>query len=676
MNSSNIKEMLKDFYPFAKERMGFDRTPRIKFLTDPQNSQDPLGKTAFYESDNDTVSVYIHNRHPKDILRSISHELVHHTQNCRGQLSDISAVGEQGYAQNDLHLREMERQAYEMGNMTFRDWEDGYKMSRENNMELPLKENEMIEEMAKAIIKNLQKGKVIKLSEELGDPAGEADATRAHQARQDKVAQDRKEKRSSEEEAVKAFINSEPDMSALTSKDFKRGDGTPYKGHQLPIADLLSPLSAAQMIASHQPLMDYVQKNVKTGDSVSGAGGEAISGKELLSALELELKAGGELRKSSPGYEVDERIIKEKNMNNTKEIKAEGASSPKDKDGNSRYVKHPDTGESGVVVSVLDGAQGVRYAQSGMTTHAKGINLQPSDESTYKSEKKSMNEDLNLKLRNMVGEQIKAALEGAILSEEESEDGADEVSIDVDVDVDDGHDEAEEKETIEEKIRSAVQGAIAPAPLSLKEKVKNAIQSALLQEDDGKDDDDDELESSEKHDDNPALKGDQDELPDELQKGIIDAKEDDEDKEKNEGYKSTSYNRDEDDEDEELNEQDFEYATDPQQEIVSLLKEPPAELNAVPADNGAPSVNMGDLITHFETKHGGEAIGTFQGTLEDLIGDGFVVKQNDELYLRYPDNPLGKGVNEGYSRLAQAGKRELNIRHNRLFETLKNKWIK
>ena len=125
--------MLKDFYPFAKERFGFDRSVNIKYLSNPQNSADPLGKTAFYESENDTVNVYVDNRHPKDILRSISHELVHHTQNCRGQLSNISTAGEQGYAQNDLHLREMERQAYELGNMCFRDWEDQYKQTNYNN---------------------------------------------------------------------------------------------------------------------------------------------------------------------------------------------------------------------------------------------------------------------------------------------------------------------------------------------------------------------------------------------------------------------------------------------------------------------------------------------------------------------------------------------------------------
>ena len=33
----------------------------------------------------------------------------------------------EGYAQTDEHLREMEREAYEVGNMCFRDWEDSIK---------------------------------------------------------------------------------------------------------------------------------------------------------------------------------------------------------------------------------------------------------------------------------------------------------------------------------------------------------------------------------------------------------------------------------------------------------------------------------------------------------------------------------------------------------------------
>jgi hypothetical protein len=85
-----------------------------------------MGKTAFYDPAKMSVTLYINGRHPKDIMRSLSHELIHHTQNCNGQFDNVGEMGE-GYAQNDEHLREMERQAYEEGNLCFRDWEDSIK---------------------------------------------------------------------------------------------------------------------------------------------------------------------------------------------------------------------------------------------------------------------------------------------------------------------------------------------------------------------------------------------------------------------------------------------------------------------------------------------------------------------------------------------------------------------
>jgi len=118
--------MLDDFYPYAKDYLGFDKDASINFASDVQNAKNPLGKTAYYDPSNYSVTVYTDNRHPKDIMRSVSHELVHHTQNCRGDLGMSENAGE-GYAQNDEHLREMEREAYEKGNLCFRDWEDGVK---------------------------------------------------------------------------------------------------------------------------------------------------------------------------------------------------------------------------------------------------------------------------------------------------------------------------------------------------------------------------------------------------------------------------------------------------------------------------------------------------------------------------------------------------------------------
>ena len=131
VNRSNLdmdkfRPLLKSFLPFVRQKMGFDRPVSIYFVSDPENSKNMLGKTAHYDPNDDSVSVYTDQRHPKDILRSLSHELVHHTQNCRGDLDQGGDVGED-YFQHNEYMQQMEREAYEKGNMTFRDWEEKYK---------------------------------------------------------------------------------------------------------------------------------------------------------------------------------------------------------------------------------------------------------------------------------------------------------------------------------------------------------------------------------------------------------------------------------------------------------------------------------------------------------------------------------------------------------------------
>jgi hypothetical protein len=127
-NISEITSMLENFMPFAHERLKFDKEPNIVFESDPENAKRTLGKTAQYEPASMTITVFVDNRHPKDIMRSFSHELVHHTQNCDGQFDQNLGMGE-GYAQNDAHLRKMEEDAYLRGNMCFRDWEDNFKQT-------------------------------------------------------------------------------------------------------------------------------------------------------------------------------------------------------------------------------------------------------------------------------------------------------------------------------------------------------------------------------------------------------------------------------------------------------------------------------------------------------------------------------------------------------------------
>ena len=125
-----IEDYIKSLVDFAKDRMGFKQYPDIVLGDDKANASNVLGKTAYYDPNRLIVHIYTNNRHPKDILRSIAHELVHHTQHENGEFDGNHYTGP-GYAQKDPKMREMERQAYEQGNLCLRDWEDGIKAQNE-----------------------------------------------------------------------------------------------------------------------------------------------------------------------------------------------------------------------------------------------------------------------------------------------------------------------------------------------------------------------------------------------------------------------------------------------------------------------------------------------------------------------------------------------------------------
>ena len=123
---NQLKPLMGKLCTFAKDRMGFEHPPKLFLKSDAENSQMALGRTAHYDPNEESITLYITNRHPKDILRSLAHELVHHTQNLRGDLAPekMGAIGK-NYAQDNDHMRNMEKEAYLQGNMCFRDWEDG-----------------------------------------------------------------------------------------------------------------------------------------------------------------------------------------------------------------------------------------------------------------------------------------------------------------------------------------------------------------------------------------------------------------------------------------------------------------------------------------------------------------------------------------------------------------------
>ena len=130
---SQLTSLVQEYYPYARKSMGFGKDAVIIFESDLENAKNPLGKTAYYNPSDYSVTIYVDNRHPKDIMRSLNHELVHHTQNCAGKFENLGPT-EEGYAQSDPYLREMEEEAYK--DMTFRDWENQRNIKEKKKMNL------------------------------------------------------------------------------------------------------------------------------------------------------------------------------------------------------------------------------------------------------------------------------------------------------------------------------------------------------------------------------------------------------------------------------------------------------------------------------------------------------------------------------------------------------------
>ena len=87
---------------------------------DSENAKNFFGRTAYYDPNTQEIVLYTEGRHPKDIVRSYAHEMVHHTQNLEGRLGNIQTTD----TTEDEDLDQIEREAYLNGNMIFRNWTD------------------------------------------------------------------------------------------------------------------------------------------------------------------------------------------------------------------------------------------------------------------------------------------------------------------------------------------------------------------------------------------------------------------------------------------------------------------------------------------------------------------------------------------------------------------------
>jgi len=118
----NILEKLAQLTQHMIDKgMNIEPLPGLELINgDTENARDFFGKTAYYDPNTQTIVLYTEGRHPKDIARSFTHEMIHHIQNLEGRLGNITTTN----TQEDDHLNDIEAEANLKGTMTFRNWTD------------------------------------------------------------------------------------------------------------------------------------------------------------------------------------------------------------------------------------------------------------------------------------------------------------------------------------------------------------------------------------------------------------------------------------------------------------------------------------------------------------------------------------------------------------------------
>lgn len=133
----NYEPYIKSLMEFFNTKYNIKPYPVIKLSNLNQGDNNLFSKTAYYSPDEKTIKLFIHNRHIKDIIRSLSHELVHHYQNLEGRLGADDYSGQEII--HDDKLMKLEEEAYLKGNIVFRSWTESLKDKIDDNPTVHMK---------------------------------------------------------------------------------------------------------------------------------------------------------------------------------------------------------------------------------------------------------------------------------------------------------------------------------------------------------------------------------------------------------------------------------------------------------------------------------------------------------------------------------------------------------
>lgn len=138
---TDIHKYIESFLDFL-ERNDYQINPRPAIELNAEEQDGMNIKTGYYDPDEQKVVVFVNGRHIKDILRSFAHEMVHHMQNLQNPHMDW---GHGGDLVDDDKLRELEGEAYHVGNILFREWTEELKKTKKLNESMVVESPDSIE---------------------------------------------------------------------------------------------------------------------------------------------------------------------------------------------------------------------------------------------------------------------------------------------------------------------------------------------------------------------------------------------------------------------------------------------------------------------------------------------------------------------------------------------------
>ncbi len=116
----NYLPYAKSLAKFMADR-GYTVRPFPKIILDNESQGDGVFvKTGYFDPDSNGIRLFVNGRHPKDVLRTLAHELIHWKQQKTGALADSGYSGDE--ITEDKNLVHLEAEAYLKGNMAFRAW--------------------------------------------------------------------------------------------------------------------------------------------------------------------------------------------------------------------------------------------------------------------------------------------------------------------------------------------------------------------------------------------------------------------------------------------------------------------------------------------------------------------------------------------------------------------------